>query len=243
MTPPRRGKEVTHIKIQNTGDFYDLYGGEKFATLGELVAYYIENPGTLRERNGQLIDLIAPLNCEEVTTERCVSLIWQPAREAMQLLASPSLVSLCRWFHSGLTGREAETLLLAKGQDGSYLVRSSVHNPGNYVLSARVDERVSHVIIRHRDGVFDVGGGPTFHSLVDLMEHYKKNPMVETSGTVIHLKHPYHATSFLPSNITQRVTELQKQNQDVYGKAGFWEEFEVRIHSHLCRTPVATLVV
>jgi hypothetical protein len=29
----RRRGEVTHIKIQNTGDFYDLYGGEKFATL------------------------------------------------------------------------------------------------------------------------------------------------------------------------------------------------------------------
>jgi hypothetical protein len=32
FTVRRRG-EVTHIKIQNTGDFYDLYGGEKFATL------------------------------------------------------------------------------------------------------------------------------------------------------------------------------------------------------------------
>lgn len=34
----RRNNEVTHIKIQNTGDFYDLYGGEKFATLSELVS-------------------------------------------------------------------------------------------------------------------------------------------------------------------------------------------------------------
>lgn len=24
----RRGQEVTHIKIQNNGDFFDLYGGE-----------------------------------------------------------------------------------------------------------------------------------------------------------------------------------------------------------------------
>lgn len=24
----RRGNEVTHIKIQNNGDFFDLYGGE-----------------------------------------------------------------------------------------------------------------------------------------------------------------------------------------------------------------------
>lgn len=27
----RRGKEVTHIKIQNNGDFFDLYGGESMA--------------------------------------------------------------------------------------------------------------------------------------------------------------------------------------------------------------------
>ena len=141
-------------------------------------------------------------------------------------LTTPSPSS---WYHSSLTGREAETVLLAKGQDGSYLVRASVHNPGFYVLSARVEDRVSHVIIRNKDGRYDVGGGPSFRNLAELIEHYKKNPMVETSGSVIHLKHPFHATSFLPSNIIQRVTELQRQNQDVYGKAGFWEEFEVRL--------------
>lgn len=66
----RRGLEVTHIKIQNSGDYYDLYGGEKFATLGELVGYYMENPGALRERNGALIELKQPYNSEEVTAER-----------------------------------------------------------------------------------------------------------------------------------------------------------------------------
>ena len=134
---------------------------------------------------------------------------------------------ICRWYHSSLTGREAETLLLSKGQDGSFLVRASVHNPGYYILSARVDERVSHIIIRNINGVFDVGGGPTFGGLTPLIEHYKKNPVIERPGSVIHLKHPFHATSFLPANIFQRVSELQKQNPDVYGKTGFWEEFEV----------------
>lgn len=33
-----------------------------------------------------------------------------------------------------------------------------------------------------------MGGGELFDSLSDLVEHYKKNPMVETSGTVVHLK-------------------------------------------------------
>ena len=73
----RRAEEVTHIKIQNTGDYYDLYGGEKFATLGELVSYYMENPGTLREKSGMVIELKNPLNCEEVTAERWV---WPAAK-------------------------------------------------------------------------------------------------------------------------------------------------------------------
>ena len=37
-------------------------------------------------------------------------------------------------------------------------------------------------------GRYDVGGGEQFESLSDLVEHYRTNPMVETSGTVVHLK-------------------------------------------------------
>ena len=53
--PHRRNGEVTHIKIQNTGDFYDLYGGEKFATLAELVQHYMENKDQLKEKSGDII--------------------------------------------------------------------------------------------------------------------------------------------------------------------------------------------
>ena len=66
----RRDGEVTHIKIQNTGDFYDLYGGETFATLSELIQYYTENPGQLKEKNGQVIEMKYPLNSTDPTTER-----------------------------------------------------------------------------------------------------------------------------------------------------------------------------
>ncbi|XP_055610144.1 tyrosine-protein phosphatase corkscrew-like isoform X2 [Uranotaenia lowii] len=66
----RRGQEVTHIKIQNNGDFFDLYGGEKFATLPELVQYYMENSNQLKEKNGHFIELKQPLICAEPTTER-----------------------------------------------------------------------------------------------------------------------------------------------------------------------------
>ena len=66
----RCGKEVTHIKIQNSGDYYDMYGGEKFATLGELINFYTENPGSLRKHNGTLIELKVPYASEEVTSKR-----------------------------------------------------------------------------------------------------------------------------------------------------------------------------
>ncbi|XP_039300383.1 tyrosine-protein phosphatase non-receptor type 11 [Nilaparvata lugens] len=66
----RRNGSVTHIKIQSTGDLYDLYGGEKFATLSELVQYYMENQGQLREKNGEVIELKFPLNSADTTTDR-----------------------------------------------------------------------------------------------------------------------------------------------------------------------------
>ncbi|CAM1308650.1 PTPN11 (predicted) [Pycnogonum litorale] len=196
----RRNGEVTHIKIQNTGDFYDLYGGEKFATLAELVQYYMENQGQLREKNGEIIELRYPLHCADPTTER--------------------------WFHGHMSGKEAEKLFLDKGKNGSFLVRESQSKPGDFVLSVRTDDKVTHVMIRCHEGRYDVGGGQQFDGLTDLVEHYKKNPMVETTGTVVHLKQPFNTTRINASGIESRVKELQKDNSYSSGKAGFWEEFE-----------------
>ncbi|XP_023685868.1 tyrosine-protein phosphatase non-receptor type 11b [Paramormyrops kingsleyae] len=208
----RRNNEVTHIKIQNTGDYYDLYGGEKFATLAELVQYYTEQQDLLRERNGDVIELKYPLNCKDPTSER--------------------------WFHGHLSGREAEKLLTDKGRSGSFLVRESQSKPGDFVLSVLTHEekhenserrtRVTHVMIRYQDSKYDVGGGERFDTLADLVEHYKKNPMVEKSGIVVHLKQPFNATRINAANIENRVRELNKvTDNSEKSKQGFWEEFEV----------------
>ncbi|XP_055715652.1 tyrosine-protein phosphatase corkscrew isoform X1 [Phlebotomus papatasi] len=197
----RRGQEVTHIKIQNHGDFFDLYGGEKFATLSELVQYYMENADQLKEKNGQVIELKQPLICAEPTTER--------------------------WFHGNLSGKEAEKLILERGKNGSFLVRESQSKPGDFVLSVRTDDKVTHVMIRWQDKKYDVGGGEQFSTLCELIEHYKRNPMVETCGTVVHLRQPFNATRITAAGINARVEQLQKENGGhCYGKGGFWEEFE-----------------
>lgn len=209
----RRNDEVTHIKIQNSGDYYDLYGGEKFATLAELVQYYTEQQDLLRERNGDVIELKYPLNCKDPTSER--------------------------WYHGHLSGRDAEKLLMDKGKPGSFLVRESQSKPGDFVLSVLTHEekhenvdrktKVTHVMIRYQpDGKYDVGGGERFDTLADLVEHYKKNPMVEKSGIVVHLKQPFNATRINAANIENRVRELNKvADSSEKPKQGFWEEFEV----------------
>ena len=102
---------MTHIKIQSQGEYYDLYGGEKFATLPELVEYYMENEGQLRERNGEVIHLKWPLNCADPTTER--------------------------WFHGHLSGPNAEALL-ERAKNGTFLVRNSLGAPSNYSISVKV---------------------------------------------------------------------------------------------------------
>lgn len=82
-------------------------------------------------------------------------------------------------------------------------------------------------MIRWQDNKYDVGGGEKFPTLCELIEHYKRNPMVETCGTVVHLRHPFNATRITAAGINARVEQLQKENgQHCYGKvSGFWISF------------------
>ncbi|XP_024616109.1 tyrosine-protein phosphatase non-receptor type 11-like isoform X1 [Neophocaena asiaeorientalis asiaeorientalis] len=217
--PSRRHDEVTHIKIQNTGDYYDLYGGEKFATLAELVQHYTgQRGGLLRERGGAPVELWHPLSCQDPTSER--------------------------WYHGHLSGKEAEKLLMQKGRPGSFLVRESQSKPGDFVLSVltqqldRADRqaRVTHVMIHFQpDGKYDVGGGERFDTLGDLVECYRKNPLVERSGTVVHLQQPLKTTRISATSIESRVRELNEaMDASEKAKQGFWEEFEM-LQQQECR--------
>jgi len=195
----RRSGTVTHIKIQNSGDYYDLYGGEKFASLSELVVYYSENE--LREKNGNVISLRQPLISEQPTTER--------------------------WFHGGISGTDTEKLLFESGEIGSFLVRASNSRPGDFVISVRsADKKCTHVMVSNKQNKFDVGGGEKFNDLTSLVEHYMTTPMVETNGEVVELAKPLNTTKVGASSILSRVAELSKETDPVYGKTGYWEEFE-----------------
>jgi tyrosine-protein phosphatase non-receptor type 11 len=117
----------------------------------------MENRGTLRQKSGDAIDLFYPFNSDDPTTER--------------------------WFHGHISGKEAEKML-ETARNGSYLVRQSQSKPGDYVLSVKCEDKITHVMIRCQDGNYDIGGGEKFPALTSLVEHYRRNPMVEVSSMV-----------------------------------------------------------
>ncbi|XP_046516725.1 tyrosine-protein phosphatase non-receptor type 11-like isoform X5 [Equus quagga] len=133
---------------------------------------------------------------------------------------------------------------MEKGRPGSFLVRESQSKPGDFVLSVLTQQpdkadrrpRVTHIMIHFQpDGKFDVGGGEQFHTLGDLVERYRKNPMVEKSGAVVHLKQPLKATRISAASIENRVQELSKTTEATEkAKQGFWEEFEM-LQQQECR--------
>nr|XP_060618578.1 tyrosine-protein phosphatase non-receptor type 6 isoform X2 [Anolis sagrei ordinatus] len=217
----RIGDQVTHIRIQNTGDFYDLYGGEKFATLSELVEYYTQQQGCLQDKDGTIIDLRYPLNCSDPTTER--------------------------WYHGHLSGPAAETLLQTKATPWTFLVRESLSKPGDFVLSVLTDQpksgsdatpagatntpkeqfKVTHVKVMCEKGKYTIGGLEKFSNLSDLVDHFKKAGIEEASGSYVYLRQPFNATRVNAADIEDRVQMLNKRSQiEEAAKGGFWEEFD-----------------
>lgn len=75
-------------------------------------------------------------------TTYCSLLLQKSSRSKARFFPS------CRWFHGHLSGKEAEKLILERGKNGSFLVRESQSKPGDFVLSVRTDDRVTHVMIR-----------------------------------------------------------------------------------------------
>ena len=198
----RRKDEVTHIRIRRHYEgFYDLYGGEHFAALSDLIQYYMQNEGQLKEKSGEIIELRYPLNCEDPTTER--------------------------WFHGKMSGSVAAQKLKS-WKSGTYLVRESQQNPGTYCLSIKTDDTFTHVKINQTNERFDLGGGRSFGSLIELLEYYKTNPIIDSSQKVVHLKQPLLITTFHAELISTRVADLKRQNRGdtcTQFQNGFWEEF------------------
>ena len=81
------------------------------------------------------------------------------------------------WFHGNITRAEAE-LLLSSGIDGSFLVRESESEPGQFSISLRYDGHTFHYRI-HTEAerkLFYVFPESKFYTVSELVAHHSKEP-------------------------------------------------------------------
>uniref|UniRef100_A0A915D6A0 protein-tyrosine-phosphatase n=1 Tax=Ditylenchus dipsaci TaxID=166011 RepID=A0A915D6A0_9BILA len=130
-----------------------------------------------------------------------------------------------RFFHINISGSEAEELLKDE-PNGTYLVRESTSNPGEYALSVKNDDAILHIRIYHSDAKFRVVPKDNFRSIADLLDNYIRLPMVQNGGNAVRLKMPLQSTRFTAAAIDDRIDCLMKSARKPNAKDGFVEEFE-----------------
>ena len=98
------------------------------------------------------------------------------------------------WFHSNISGRQAQQLLLKHGSDGSFLIRRSEHSPNDYALTVRRDQDVHHLKIRNEGDCYDLYGGQQYSSLAQLVKNLRiQNYLVYEDNHPLVLKDPFNS--------------------------------------------------
>ena len=177
-------ENVCHIKIVYEDDQFLLYGRpEQFATINELINYYVENPTMLKlkesgDHSGGFLQLTEPYanGADDIRKEK--------------------------WFHGQIDGYAAQQLLQDYGKSGSFLVRESHSTPGAFVLVVKsAEDEVRNIKINKSNNQFDIGCGDKFSTVSDLVAHYLQKPIIIKPGSGDMMNHagPVLLQNGLPS--------------------------------------------
>ncbi|CAK5116651.1 unnamed protein product [Meloidogyne enterolobii] len=208
-----RGTRVTHVKIVHNplSKTLRLPSGHDFHSVEAVVQFLESNPKVLTEADGLSIELTKPAQL--------------PIAETVVNVGSD------RFFHIATSGHEAEALLKDE-PCGTYLVRESCSNEGEFALSVRSNtDKVVHVRISHKNGRFCIVPKDNFRTLAGLVENYIRLPMVQNGGSAVKLKTPLPSTRFTAATIDDRIDCLLKPSKKHGAKDEFAEEFE-NLHRH-----------
>lgn len=103
----------------------------------------------------------------------------------------PPDIHLIPWYHYQISRHVAESVLMSTGEDGSYLLRDSNTNLGEFTLSVRAKNSVKHFPVRWGGSEFTFGFGK-FQTVCELLEHFESKPVIGgESGVLTLLKFPY----------------------------------------------------
>jgi len=128
----------------------------------------------------------------EPNSRHSVPMLESISRQFSRRRKYPQSIQEIPWYHEGMTRNSAEAVLLTNGLEGSYLLRKSHGNPGQYSVSVRYSDSVKHFSLLH-DGYSYTFGIAAFDSLKGLLDHFSCLPIIggETGGTVT-LQYPYY---------------------------------------------------
>lgn len=115
----RIGNIVCHLNIHKDGNLFRLNYNDRFDTLTDLIIHYMMH--MLKNNTGIKLPLFIPIESYELSNER--------------------------WFHGLISKKESTYVILRNGHSGSYLVRVSQSEPGNYVLAINVNDKVVEIKI------------------------------------------------------------------------------------------------
>lgn len=61
----RRRNNINHYKIYNDGESFELYDGDGFASVPDLIDYYRRNPDKFVDKDNRFVELVEPLIMED----------------------------------------------------------------------------------------------------------------------------------------------------------------------------------
>ena len=128
--------------------------------------------------------------------------------------ALPKLLAIKKpWYHGVLSREEAEKRM-GEMDVNSFLVRESVQDKGNLILSVKNGDKCYHFAIDHGVGMYEIRGTHTpFSSVPELVNYYQQNGLPESSGgEVIQLIRPCTFGIHQPVKIRPRTGAIGSQS-------------------------------
>ena len=118
------------------------------------------------------------------------------------------------WYHGAISRQEAEKRM-GEMDMNTFLVRESVQDKGNLILSVKNGDKCYHFPIDHGVGKYEIHGTHMpFSSVQELVNYYMHNGLPESSGgELIQLILP--CTSGIPRPVSPRMEHFYSSVGDV----------------------------
>lgn len=180
--------------------------GDKFIAMFD---YASEGPDELSVTKGDALELVT------VTPDS-----WWEAKNTTKasrgfisanIIAPVGSLDLEDWCHGKITRNAAEYLLNKEKITGTFIVRESQSQPGDYTLSLMDAGKVIHYRINESDKGVCIGPGRQFDTIQLMIENYRK----KADGIPCQLKNTIpkaHAKAMIISKETEKKWELKRED-------------------------------